>query len=196
MIDGPDVLAALIRFEQRLERAQATADGRGHGALPPGPTPERFAQELLAKAVQLLMEDIGLGRFTGLPLTMIQALGDLDRGHATGPLTPSTREDQRTTLAEARTMARAVKALDLLRTRGPGGRRLSVAAAAAKVFEAVPQTGLAKSSATIIGWRKDVQSKRAPHDVMRLMEMPLPVEAGTTAAEQAAWLLRMLAEAP
>jgi hypothetical protein len=184
--------AALVRLTEALERAQVAARGQ-HVPLPPGHTSARFAQALAAKAFQQFLADAGLGRFTDLPLALLQALADLDRGNAVPPLDPAPlRTRPPPPIAVARTMTRAVKALDLLlaQTSHPGIKQ-----AAQQVWQARPSwDGLFSSAEAMISFRKKVRSGRAPADVRRLWKMPLPKEAGETQAEQAAWLLAMLAE--
>ena len=61
------------------------------------------------------MEDLGLGRFLNLPLAMLEALGDLDRGNLSKILTPAPVANRPPPLmATARTQARAIKVLDLM----------------------------------------------------------------------------------
>jgi hypothetical protein len=193
-MSSPDpavVTAALERLAETLVRAQNIR--QTHPTLSHGHTPERFAQQIAAKAFQTFLAEVGLGRFTDVPLALLEALIDLDRGN-TLPLLEAAPVWGRPPppLAVARHMARAARALDLLMLTTP---RPSIEQAVQQVWRARSWTGVFDSAQAIISFRKKVRSGHAPADVLRLWDMPLPEEeAGTTRAEQAAWLLAMLAE--
>jgi hypothetical protein len=187
--DPAAVTAALVRFRERLERAEATGRGR-HGRLPAGATSARFAAQAFVKATQLFMQDVGLGGFTALPLTLLEALGDLDRGNAVPPLDPAPIWSRPPPpLAVARNMTRAAKALDLLR------QTTGLAEAVKQVWRTRPSwDGLFDSPDSLIEFRQNLRRGRAPADAQRLWTMPLPEVAGASPAEQAAYLLTMLGE--
>jgi hypothetical protein len=190
-----DVTAALVRFQDRLEKAQAVTEV-AQGPLPPGSIPERWQQQLWIKAVQHLMEDLGLGRFLNLPLAMLEALGDLDRGNLSKILTPAPVANRPPPLmATARTQARAIKILDLMLSE-PRASRPSPQAGASMIWKArADWTGIFNSPNAIIELRKSVMKGRATRDIMRLWQMELPAdEFGVTPAEQISSLLRLLSE--
>ena len=188
-----DLTAVLARFQERLERAQAVTRV-DQGPLPPGSTPERWQQQLWIKATQHLMEDLGLGRLLNLPLAMLEALGDLDRGNVSKILTPATVANRPPPpMARARTQARAVKALDLMLS-VPKASRPSPQAAASLIWKARANwTTIFDSPGAIVELRKNVRRGRATRDIMRLWQMELPAEEfGVTLAEQIQKLLELL----
>jgi hypothetical protein len=184
-----DAMEALSRFEKGLERAQAASGNTG--PMPKGATPARWSQEIWLAAVVDLMKDTGLQRFLPLPLLMMESLANLDRGLIPNLLRPANRREQRILIDDARTVVRAVRAIDMLMARNHP-HRLSQDAAARLVYETMAWSGLAKSPNAIIEWRKNVQRGRAAPDIMRIYSTPFPPEAGKTAVDKADWLLTTL----
>jgi hypothetical protein len=146
---------------------------------------------MLLAAVCELMNDTGLERFLPLPHRMIEALGNLDRGLTDDLLRPADRREQRILIDDARTMVRAVRAVDMLMARD-NPRRMNRQEAAHLVYKRMAWSSLVKSPNTIIEWRKNVRRGRVNRDVMQIYHTPFPPEAGETAAERAAWLLTTL----
>ena len=181
---------AWARFEERLEKAQAAARG-DTGPMSKGATPARWSQEMWIAALIELMKDMGSERFLPLPLLMMESLVNLDHGLTPDLLRPADKREQRFLIEEARIMARAVRAIDMLTARGHP-RRLSLDDAARRVCTTMFWSHLAKSPSAIIELRKNVQRRRATPDVMRIYNMPFPPEAGQTTAEKADWLLASL----
>jgi hypothetical protein len=187
-----DATEALAIFERRLEKAQAVAWGNSVPWPPPkGATLDRWSQEMMIAAVCELMENTGLQRFLPLPHFLMESLGNLDRGLTPNLLRPAARREQRILIDDARTLARAVKAVDMLTARNHS-RRISVKAAARLVYKTMAWSGLAKSASAIIELRKNVRRGRANLDVIRICSTPFPPEAGETADERANWLLTTL----
>jgi hypothetical protein len=185
-----DMMEAWARFEERLERAQAAALGNT-GPMSKGATPARWSQEMSIAAVIELLKDMGSERFLALPLLMMESLANLDRGLTPDLLRPASIREQRILIKDARIMARAVRAIDMLTARDHP-RRLSLDNAARRVHGTMAWFHLAKSPSALIELRKNVKRRRAIPDVMRMYNMPFPPEAGQTSAEKADWLLTTL----
>ena len=102
-MDAQEALAALIRFEEQLEKAQAATQIEPIGLAQRhlGATPARHAQKIWVKAAQMLMAETGMGRFSGLPYAMLQALGNLDRGMVREPLDPADTDETRISIEDA-----------------------------------------------------------------------------------------------
>jgi hypothetical protein len=191
-----DTAAAVVRFQERLEKAHAAAQV-DPSRLPEGATPWRWQQGLWIKAAQLLMEDIGLGRFTDLPLAMLEALGNLDRGKAKdGELAPATTDGTpHPGLAAVRAKARAIKVIDLMLMQ-PKAQRPTAKAAARRVWQARSDwIGIFDNPDQMVELRKNVQRGHANADILRLWKMPLqPAEFGATITEQIDGLLALISE--
>jgi hypothetical protein len=133
-------------------------------------------------------------RLASVSFFLASQLGrNLDRGLTpkTGELLcPSEQDDQRLSIEKARLQARAIMAVNQLLA---CDRRLPDAAR--QVFHAlkVKHAGLIDSTEALIELRKRAQRGKAAPDVLALLKMPLPEEAGRTPAEKAAWLISMLA---
>jgi hypothetical protein len=187
---------AFARFVARLEQAEAVARGE-HGQLPPGHTTARDAQKLHVKAVQLFLEEVGLGRFTGLQFALLEAFGDLDRGNPNNPLlTPAeTANRPPPLLAASRMQARAARVLDLLLS-APHATRPSAKAAARAIWKARPDwSGVFNVPDEIIVLRRNIRAGHATPDILRLWQMPLPAaEFGASREDQVRSLLALLAE--
>jgi hypothetical protein len=180
----PDADAALARFARRLELAQAAARGE-HKPLPPGHTSARHAQEIFAKAVKLFLEDVGLGRLTDLPLALLEACGDTDRGNLSPLFAPCRNDNRRPPplLAVSRIQARAAKALDLMLS-VPHAQRPSAKAAAHTIWKARQDwTGIFTTPGSIVQLRRDIRTGRATPDIVRLWPMPLDELGATTEAK-------------
>jgi hypothetical protein len=189
-----DAVTALARFEKGLERAKALARGNTSPVpMPRGMTPARWSQETLLAAVCDLMKDTGLERFLPLPHRMMEALENLNRGLTDDLVRPADRHEQRILIDDARTMVRAIRAVDMLMARD-NPRRLNRQEAARLVYKRMAWSGLVKSPDAIIELRKNVRRRRANRDVMQIYHTPFPPEAGETTAERAAWLLTTLRE--
>jgi hypothetical protein len=195
-VDTTDATAALVRFQERLEQAQA-AGQVDPSHLPGGSTPWRWQQGLWIKAAQHLMEDLSLGRFLGLPLGMLEALGDLDRGKARdGRLAPASMDGTpHLGLATVRTQARAIKVIHLMLMQ-PKAQRPSAKAAARRVWQTREDwTGIFDNPDQMVELRRNAQRGHANADILRLWEMPLsPAEFGSTITEQVDGLLALISE--
>ena len=186
-----DMMEAWARFEERLERAQAAAQGNTEPPMSKGATPARWSQETWIAALIELMKDTGSERFLPLPQLMMKSLVSLDRGLTPDLLRPADRHEQRIPIEDARIMTRAVRAIDMLTARDHP-RRLSRDDAARLVYRTMAWSHLARSPSAIIELRKNVQRGRATPDVMLIYTTPFPPEAGQTTAEKADWLLTTL----
>lgn len=186
-----DATMALARFEKALERAQALAKGNPSPIpMPKGATPARLSQEVFLAVVCDLMKDVGLERFLPLPHRMMEALANLNRGLTDDVVRPAPH-GSKILIDDARIMARAVKAVDMLTARS-NPRRISVEAAASLVYRTMAWSRLVKSPNAIIELRKNVRRGRANRDVAQICNMPFPLDAGETAADRAEWLLTTL----
>jgi hypothetical protein len=151
---------------------------------------------MFAKAVQLLLEETGVGRFTDLPLTLLEAFGDVDRGRRNTLFEPHGGTSRPPPpLAVSRLQARAAKALDLMLSL-PQARRPGIEAGTQAVWKARKDwTGIFKARASIAQLRREIRAGRATRDLLRLWKIPLPAaEFGTTPDAQIAALLALLAE--
>ena len=178
-------------FLARMATAAVASDARQvTGAAKPAWWP----QALAAKAVDDLLERSGNGKLRRPLLELLEAFGDLERGNQSELLRPRDAGGRRQPpLAEQRRIARAVRAMDLLTEAGEKPAR-----AAETVWRTVNWWPLAISPQVLREWRKGLHRKdsRGFDVARRLMTMALPIEAGASAREQAAYLMRSLAEDP